>query len=328
MRRDEARAAEEEKARDARALLAEQEARTALLRAKAKTRIEAEGGKLTDQERHELAALERVKRSPSRKQEHVNLFSDLEQGETTHKDNKEAQEEKKQEQEEYEKKIGLLTYLGQDTHELTGERSWWQKERPRDRDDDDGGGGDDEDKAGKRKEDLDPLKDVRRYLGCEGVQRYMGRTKRDMREAAKRKQDPSEGDDNDSRRTKKRKKDKKKKDKKKKKKKKKRKRESGSDSDESDYEALKKEVREEEEKEKLEKKRKLERMRAERLERERAERARANKVLYGNTGEEESKKKEEEEKEGREGKRKYNTQFNPQYAKQNKLDSSKKYWLE
>jgi len=56
---------------------------------------------------------------------HVNLFEDLEAGETTAATNKDNEAEKKKEIEEYEKKVGILTYLGQDSQELTGERSWW-----------------------------------------------------------------------------------------------------------------------------------------------------------------------------------------------------------
>ena len=55
---------------------------------------------------------------------HVNLFEDLESGETTASANKDHEAEKTKEKEDYEKKIGLLTYLGQDSQELTGERSW------------------------------------------------------------------------------------------------------------------------------------------------------------------------------------------------------------
>ena len=55
---------------------------------------------------------------------HVNFFEDLEAGETTATTNKEHEEEKKKEQEEYEKKVGYLTYLGQDSQELTGEKTW------------------------------------------------------------------------------------------------------------------------------------------------------------------------------------------------------------
>ena len=57
----------------------------------------------------------------------MNLFSDLEAGETTHKNNAENEKEKKREQEEYEKKVGILVGLGQDSQELSGERAWWEK---------------------------------------------------------------------------------------------------------------------------------------------------------------------------------------------------------
>ncbi len=55
---------------------------------------------------------------------HVNLFEDLEAGETTAATNKDNEAEKKKEIEDYEKKVGILTFLGQDSQELTGERSW------------------------------------------------------------------------------------------------------------------------------------------------------------------------------------------------------------
>ncbi len=56
---------------------------------------------------------------------HVNLFEDLEAGETTASANKDNEEEAKKEKEDYEKKIGLLVYLGQDSQELTGEKTWY-----------------------------------------------------------------------------------------------------------------------------------------------------------------------------------------------------------
>ncbi len=57
--------------------------------------------------------------------------------------------------------------------------------------------------------------------------------------------------------------------------------------------------------------------------REKAERSRANKVLYGETKEDKQPKDEAPKL-----KQSYNSQFNPEVARQNKLDPKKKYWLE
>uniref|UniRef100_A0A8R1E0F3 Cir_N domain-containing protein n=1 Tax=Caenorhabditis japonica TaxID=281687 RepID=A0A8R1E0F3_CAEJA len=112
-------------------------------------------------------------------------------------------------------------------------------------------------------------------------------------EEKKRKRKREEGDSDDNDRGKKRKK----KDKKKKKKKKKHR-------DSSEERALEEEYE-------RERKQKLVAMREERLKRERAEKSRTHAFLHP---EEEKKKKEEEEKRGK--KRKYNSQFNPEFFRQ------------
>merc|ERR1711874_816127 len=187
VRRDEAAAAEAAKEVERRALLAEQEARTSLLRARARERLGySEDGpqELVDAPTAEGPAgpedetligppppgdVVPVDVGVTDARGHVNFFMDLEEGQQTATANKEHEEEKKKEQEEYEKKVGYLTYLGQDTEELTGDKVWWKtlpvnrssvvaEERGKSM------------VAGKQKDFLDPLNDVRKYLGCEGVQ--------------------------------------------------------------------------------------------------------------------------------------------------------------
>merc|ERR1711915_428310 len=65
----------------------------------------------------------------------------------------------------------------------------------------------------------------------------------------------------------------------------------------------------------------LERLRQERLERERIEREKANKLMFGESVVE---NKTENSSSGGQN-QKYNSQFNPDIARQNKLDPHKKY---
>ncbi len=346
VRRDEKRAEEELKEVERRAKLAEQEARTKMLRERARDRM---GGLLAgSQEARDLADRKEV--SITTAAGHVNLFEDLEAGETTHAENKEAAAEKKAEQEEYEKKIGLLTYLGQDTNELTGDKSWWER-LPEDRKKKAEEDKEEQKASGSKAKDVhDPLNDLRKYLGCDGIKKYLKKAKpapvvedakaNDLKKKAKKRKRSSSSssgsssdDDRKRRKSKKRKKEKRSKRKKSKKKKKskhkkhKKRRSSSSSSESSESEE---DVDLEAERKAAEEKRqRLERLRAERLDRERKERARERRLITGEPDPQvvaaEAKRKMEEE---REKKQKYSTQFNPQAARQNKLDSNRKYWLE
>lgn len=103
VRRDEEKARLEEKEQGRRAALAEQEARTNFLRQKAKSRLLDSGNSSVNEG------------SNDRRVAPVNFFSDsnLERGASSSLKNIEHEKEKKEEQINYERKIGLLTYLGE-----------------------------------------------------------------------------------------------------------------------------------------------------------------------------------------------------------------------
>lgn len=362
VRRDEAKAAEEAKELEKRIKLADQEARTNFLRKKAQERKpnqeelglhdtecnKEKGGKILDSsDTLKHSADNSSVLAPSG---HVNFFQHLEEGESTSTGNKDREDEEKKEKEEYEKKIGLLTYLGQDSHELTGERSWWQK-IPEQRNQPDSE--DKNDKQLKHLDMLDPLSSVRMHLGCKGVKQIASRvesksSKHSLKKKKHKRHTSSTTSDEEryskskmkySKKGKHKKKSKKystepvkkkrKKDSKHKTKKKRSNKESSSGENESDSGNSKskhplqntKEISEREEK-----RLKLERLRMERIEREKKSNARKNQLLYG-TGPIDQEKSENEAQSSQSG-RKYNSQFNPQYAKQNKLDASQKYWLQ
>ncbi|CAL1534494.1 unnamed protein product, partial [Lymnaea stagnalis] len=114
VRKDEEKAAEEEKEKQRRISLAEQEARTKFLRVKAQSKW------VTNTSDANAVVQSSVTKSATipglgDKQEHINFFKDIEDGVSLAGKNKEHEKEKKQEQEQLEKKIGLLTYLGQST---------------------------------------------------------------------------------------------------------------------------------------------------------------------------------------------------------------------
>lgn len=115
VRKDEAQAAEEEKERQRKIALAGQEARTALLRQRASERLTSASeaapiATSTEDRSITLAPVNDIVQSDG----HVNFFVDVEEGRRQGGVNKEAEAEKKQEQEDYEKKIGYLVYLGKE----------------------------------------------------------------------------------------------------------------------------------------------------------------------------------------------------------------------
>lgn len=96
----------------------EQEAKLTLLKNKSKQRYDD--------------SADRPQEPKSEVLSHVNFFQDLEDGHVAHTGvNKEHELEKKEEKEAYEKKIGYLTYLGQDTDEITGNVQWYNKKPKR-----------------------------------------------------------------------------------------------------------------------------------------------------------------------------------------------------
>ncbi|XP_003341162.2 leukocyte receptor cluster member 1 isoform X1 [Monodelphis domestica] len=144
VRRDEAQAREEQRERERRALLAQQEARTDLLRKRARSHATPAPGPCVARE------------DPGP----VDLFRELvEEGKGAGGGNREYEEEKRQEQERREKALGVLTYLGQSAAEAQTQPPWYQLP-PEPRGTQCSPAPDE-----KVKSHLDPLRDLERQLG-------------------------------------------------------------------------------------------------------------------------------------------------------------------
>lgn len=272
-------------------------------------------------EEEELIELDKEVVSITEESGHINFFSKIEDGNKDYrKTNADHEKEKKEEQEKYEKQIGYLTYLGQDTNEALGKKSWYN-ELPSKAD----GKGE---VNMKTKVLNDPLNVMKKYLDIKklpekpviptkefvktvsGDVHVANLSNRDIDKlhqsdvSRKRKRSP-EPEENKSKRHKKEKRKQKKKKHKHDKRKSKRKR--GNSSEESSEEI-------DECQEKEEQKRKLEILRQERIKRELAERARAEELLNKISGKPVKPKKVEN---SYPIKQKYNSQFNPELAKQN-----------
>ncbi|XP_033747648.1 leukocyte receptor cluster member 1-like [Pecten maximus] len=182
VRRDEAKAAEEEKDRLRKVALAEQEARTDFLRQKARHQkiTSTASSTITSPEKIEGAEVKVDEAEGKTKLDvygsdslvsdiytgsggHINFFKDTE-GVSTGKHNIDHEAEKKAEKEEWEKKMGILTYLGQSSLESQGGTAPWYAKKRKVEDDEDDVLRKREHKDAKLKDSLDPIHKLNGYL--------------------------------------------------------------------------------------------------------------------------------------------------------------------
>ncbi|KAL3074846.1 hypothetical protein niasHS_014291 [Heterodera schachtii] len=129
VRRDEAKAAEEERARSERAALAEHEDRVRRLKTRASTAAVASAGDIFGGGAgNESAATAALSAATVGAAGHVNLFAELEEQERTNTavGNREYAAERKKEQDDWESKVGIMKRFAEDTKEYAKESEWWQ----------------------------------------------------------------------------------------------------------------------------------------------------------------------------------------------------------
>lgn len=237
--------------------------------------------------------------------EHINFFADLEGGKTAvTKANPEYVKEKKDEQEKYEKQIGYLTYLGQDTNEALGKHDWYDSAPKREDAYNDKGGK--VEVALKNKMFNDPLNVMNRYLSIGSKPKAKIQVTSISSSIAVPELQPERPKKVEKIRTDSRKRQKHKKSKKSDRK--------GKNRSKEKYKSFNKDE------ELIEKREKLLKLRSERLKREQIEKTRTDLLLAKINGPIEISKplaKPMEAPVPLPVKQKYNSQFNPEIAKQN-----------
>lgn len=182
VRRDEEKAAEEEKEKQRRAALAEQEARTDLLRTLTRKRqhdqIEDAGKSAPAIDAAAESSSGKVAKADISLDQggHINFFKDIETGLHLEGKNKEHEAERKAEQEKWEKNIGLLTYLGQSSIESQNELPWYLKKSALKKPDEKEGKKEDRKTSDeKHRASIDPLLEMRKHLDKRHKDKHKGK---------------------------------------------------------------------------------------------------------------------------------------------------------
>eukprot|EP01147_Barroeca_monosierra_P003394 gene3394-6048_t len=130
VRRDEEQARKDEEERQRRAQKADQESRLGLLRKRAKTDEDiplTETVSATSVEEHSKKTTNTTS-TKQQPQKHINFFEDLEKQFKEQEQATEKEKKKKKELEEWQKKVGALTYLGQTVLDSQGKQPWYSQD--------------------------------------------------------------------------------------------------------------------------------------------------------------------------------------------------------
>lgn len=292
VRRDEAQAAEEEKARLRKIALAEKEARTELLRDKARAnrRDVLEAG--TSSTSLPISFTSSVEEAQPRT--HINFFKESESGNVEEKANQERKKEEKEEQEKWERKVGISMALGQTPGGPLDSQlnPWWMQAKKKTDDEEDNE--DEKDKKERKKgkyPEKKPVLSVKDRFDAEKIKEE-GRHKRDERR--KRQMDPMMDVEKQLSKHKKHKKDK-------------------HHYGDRERSSIRKEKKDKKDKKKN---KTIEELRAERLKREGKERIKALDFLGGKPSKKEKQERQEKDRDA--DKSYFNSQFFPELARKKK----------